>query len=867
MASQFDISSFSLPTTSSAAGGNNSSSVSKSDNIQNVQIIKKLTIEDIKAKYNLSDTQIAELQTKYPTLLAMSEEDITKSINIYLSFQTNSIPDNSKLQSDENTESTTIKGINYNFKDFNSKDAKEKGKLLLDAYAQNLNSAKWDSYSEEVKQQKRIEAANLFIKQFSSDENIDYEKIVQAIKKDPDAFEFSNEQIDQMKRAMLDIQVANANNKRIDEYLNQDPSIIRAQQYEFMEHLHNTDIEAFKSLSIHSIVFYNKESVAISAARKFFDNQSLSSTQISDEITKYNKEHKDEPISRASLSYDYLKNKPLETEYEEKLYAILDSQNTETHGQLGYKPDSNPANTQLLIMRNSETYKTAKNKYKEQGKTDAEAEQLAYDEYLITEFSSNNDFMKVLHKMQSGLDDIEQNKLLKRLADLGLLKKYEKNVVNDDQAMWAGAYKYVDGKAFNNINGSEKQYFWSSTAANSATMDGDYDRVNDINRNNITDRVAQRKIAPNSPNPAMFVAKVEFDHINNRDLYSEEILENILKTGGTGLYEIATNSQIEKIIEGNGEIASSSPRLAKSYAGSGATYKGKHQVMLANKAMDISYGFDDETAKDIQKILVDDICKYEVQNQAEAHNIVSSSKYSEVQEYAASNIHKLDESVQGEAIRITYETGNEKAISACESQLNQCSGVNPSESTYENYTKNQSIQETISNLDMSKQEDVQKLLDLVDNNSVDISAYLASCSQKDKQAFVEKYCNVANESKLLAFIRQNPSLRGLVLKYAKGLNKEDVFKAVYKGNAGEISKLIKELGLNPIKLANSYKEIAPDIAITTSNSELARNILTNPAQWGYNLGNSATQKLQQIASKANYPDPNENLTKLEPYKA
>lgn len=62
-----------------------------------------------------------------------------------------------------------------------------------------------------------------------------------------------------------------------------------------------------------------------------------------------------------------------------------------------------------------------------------------------------------------------------------------------------------------------------------------------------------------------------------------------------------------------------------------------------------------------------------VSNQLEMHKIVMTSEYDEVLQHASSNINKYHESVQADAIRASYETGNQKAIDAVNSQLDLCS--------------------------------------------------------------------------------------------------------------------------------------------------------------------------------------------------
>lgn len=60
--------------------------------------------------------------------------------------------------------------------------------------------------------------------------------------------------------------------------------------------------------------------------------------------------------------------------------------------------------------------------------------------------------------------------------------------------------------------------------------------------------------------------------------------------------------------------------------------------------------------------LSDSIEKCDKSNQLDMHESITSSKYSEVQEHAASNIYKYHESVQAKAIEVTRASGNSEAI-------------------------------------------------------------------------------------------------------------------------------------------------------------------------------------------------------------
>lgn len=76
---------------------------------------------------------------------------------------------------------------------------------------------------------------------------------------------------------------------------------------------------------------------------------------------------------------------------------------------------------------------------------------------------------------------------------------------------------------------------------------------------------------------------------------------------------------------------------------------------------------------DAQKGWADVIDDCDASVQLGMHKTVLTSEYDEVLEYASSNIFKYDESVQADAIKASYNTGNQKAIDAVNAQLDKCS--------------------------------------------------------------------------------------------------------------------------------------------------------------------------------------------------
>lgn len=83
--------------------------------------------------------------------------------------------------------------------------------------------------------------------------------------------------------------------------------------------------------------------------------------------------------------------------------------------------------------------------------------------------------------------------------------------------------------------------------------------------------------------------------------------------------------------------------------------------------------FNKQDAIKYSNALADQIPKCHKDNQLEMHNDIMQSKYSEVQERAASNINKLDPTVQNDAVDSVIRSGNEKAISSAMNSLQKCS--------------------------------------------------------------------------------------------------------------------------------------------------------------------------------------------------
>lgn len=80
---------------------------------------------------------------------------------------------------------------------------------------------------------------------------------------------------------------------------------------------------------------------------------------------------------------------------------------------------------------------------------------------------------------------------------------------------------------------------------------------------------------------------------------------------------------------------------------------------------------DDDRVK-AQKSLADNIIDFKEENQLAMHKIMLQSTDDEVLAHTSSNINKYHDSVQADAIKASYDTGNQKAIDAVNAQLDKC---------------------------------------------------------------------------------------------------------------------------------------------------------------------------------------------------
>lgn len=190
------------------------------------------------------------------------------------------------------------------------------------------------------------------------------------------------------------------------------------------------------------------------------------------------------------------------------------------------------------------------------------------------------------------------------------------------------------------------------------------------------------------------IAKV---HIKSRDEETQLGVVNNLRNSSK---KSETQNDVDKVIRENGTVAvrkqavkttgmlnkdvqlpslsrqleDKIPELVETAAEVPSTLHKDNQTPAFKHVRAVAQDLPPEITKRVEKTLADQIAKSHKDNQLDMHNDIMKSKYDDVLEHAANNINKYDESVQADAIKSTYATGNEKAIEACNLQIDKCKG-------------------------------------------------------------------------------------------------------------------------------------------------------------------------------------------------
>lgn len=571
----------------------------------------------------------------------------------------------------------------FDFQSFkNETDFNKKAKILLEEFTKNkYNNSEnkptkaWDSLSDEEKQNLENNITKSLLKKYNkSGKNISISKIIDVLKnpknkvKSPHDLRMYSSQMDTF---MSDIQAANQNSMDYEGYKKQPKEIRNAQKYEMLKlAIKNGDAKA--SLSRSDYIFYQNENMLNEAGCKFFNKKEITNSNIRDRIKEYNQTHPDNPISEASIEFDYLKDKQEKTGklsgLERKTYESY-SRLKNAGADLNKIPNYDSSNTTFNKMMEDPVYQKAI----ASGKTTREAE-IAYlnDQLKAGEGKALDpeEFEKRFTALLEGCSQEGATELMSVAAEMkqrNYIVFANQNIAVNNKAVVSGA-DTVDGKSLDtSIKQGKIDNTWAKVVDNMALDDRNWNRVRDLHRNcsdtidGSYDRARERGVSD-----ADWDSQVADDYPKNRDKYSNESSAAILDEGGN---YVSKDHQSEYIDNVSHMIADNkNTNDYEHFAGSAHTYDSANQTKVANSVMSLAGNFSKSDAVNALNALADDIQNCDKSNQLAMHKLIMSSSYSEVQVRAASNINKYDASVQADAFKATLATGNSEAIEAATSQ-------------------------------------------------------------------------------------------------------------------------------------------------------------------------------------------------------
>lgn len=158
------------------------------------------------------------------------------------------------------------------------------------------------------------------------------------------------------------------------------------------------------------------------------------------------------------------------------------------------------------------------------------------------------------------------------------------------------------------------------------------------------------------------------DTIKAINTYSSEETKDLMATNIDRTHENIQSEGLNILVEDNGErtklVVENGTLSRMAVKAQTEGFKTLQQSLEKN--------LPEDAAIESLKALSDQISLCDASNQLDMHKSITKSIYEEVQTHAASNIHTYDKSVQAEAIKVTYESGNINAIEAANQQIDKC---------------------------------------------------------------------------------------------------------------------------------------------------------------------------------------------------
>lgn len=261
----------------------------------------------------------------------------------------------------------------------------------------------------------------------------------------------------------------------------------------------------------------------------------------------------------------------------------------------------------------------------------------------------------------------------------------------------------------------------------------------------------------------------EYFHASEKGTYNADEQREV----GTAVFE---NKDCEYSESTQVQFASNTHRMAKSIRREmhdKANATGNVNVIKAgidnihkHDADDQSYLFDSshtasakmpkEDAIYLETALADQVPLLHADNQLHAHETLMTSQYDEVLEYVTKNIVNYDSSVQAEALQMSIDTGNTKAIEAAASVASEIAANAEATNSSSSIQSDPALQQVIAQIEAKyNQQVVNAIVEAVIENNVDASnPDVANMSPEERrQYYSDKFNNVKD---LSAFIDRLP---------------------------------------------------------------------------------------------------------------
>ena len=287
-----------------------------------------------------------------------------------------------------------------------------------------------------------------------------------------------------------------------------------------------------------------------------------------------------------------------------------------------------------------------------------------------------------------------------------------------------------------------------------------------------------------------------FDNLYINEQYSDVVGEGIRENEGS-----------KAVI---GYLTSMTPRLHKD-----------KQLSEYNKNMAYTYTLKrDADIIDSQKQLYDTIGDLAVENQSHAFETTMASKFDEVQEYAANNIYKLDESVRDWAADYTRSLGKENLNNAIRME------APPATDSHKSGASN-------ANSDFGYNESVNNSTNFV-TNTISNNANISNEISKNIENLSSNTKNVYNEINL----KEGNLSRDEAIKYFKSLSRKEQSDLLNALPAQLFNKLPVTICENFPEYVSTFVEKGRGIEIITTCS----SVIANSAIKSMKVGSSKTKK-------------------------